>query len=65
MKYQFSFKEVNYGSVEIESKSAPSKEDVINAIMNGNAYYNETEYEDIRLCSSEKSKSDVERDVVR
>ena len=49
MKYTFSFKEVNYGSIEIESDQEPDIGDVIDAIMNGGAYIGDTEYEDISL----------------
>jgi len=47
LKYSFSFKEINYGSIEIESDHEPDNGDVIDAIMNGGAYYDNTEYEDI------------------
>ncbi len=32
-KYTFSFSEINYGSVEIESDHIPSQEEVVDAIM--------------------------------
>ena len=47
MKYSFSFKEINYGSIEIESDHEPDNGEVIDAIMNGGAFYDNTEYEDI------------------
>jgi hypothetical protein len=49
MKYIFSFKEINHGSIEIESDHEPDTGEVIDAIMNGGAYIGDTEYEDIRI----------------
>ena len=62
MKYEYSFKEVNYGGVEIESDHEPNRSDVVDAIMNGKAEYDDVEYEDIKLESPkpvEVSKTDV------
>jgi hypothetical protein len=56
MKYTFSFKEMNYGSVEIESANTPTKAEVIDAIESGNAFYKYTDYEDIQLIETEKTK---------
>jgi len=58
MKYTFNFTEINHGSVTIESKTRPSESDVVDAIHSGNAFYKNTEYEDIEYCGSERSKSD-------
>jgi len=55
MKYTFSFKEVNYGSIQVESNSMPVRADIINAIIMGGAYYKDTEYEDIKFEEQEKS----------
>ena len=49
MKYTFSFKEINYGSIEIESDHEPDNGEVIDAIMGGGAYYGDTGYENIAL----------------
>ena len=57
MEYEFNFIEVNYGSIAIESDTKPSREDVIDAIMKGDAYFKHTDYKDIRLCGSMKDKS--------
>ncbi|MCL2426327.1 MAG: hypothetical protein FWD05_08305 [Oscillospiraceae bacterium] len=65
MKYEFNFTEMNYGSVSIESDIQPTKSDVINAIMNGNANYKNTEYADIRHCGSTPQKSKSTRDLSR
>ena len=49
MKYTFTFKEINYGSIEIESDHMPDRSEAIDAIMNGSAFIGGTEYEDIQL----------------
>ena len=54
MKYLFTFKEINYGSIEIESDHLPDGGEVIDAIMNGGAYFKNTDHEDICLYESEK-----------
>jgi len=61
MKYTFSFKEANYGSVVVESNHVPDKSEVVDAIMNGNAFYKDTEYEDIQLIDTERKKPDRDR----
>ena len=50
MKYTFSFKEINYGSIDVESDHEPDKGEVIDAIMDGGAYFSDTEYEDVTLA---------------
>ena len=65
MKYTFSFKEINYGSITIDSDHEPDSGDVIDSIMNGNAYFNDTEYEDIRLDEIQKDKPKPERSYER
>jgi len=65
MKYTFSFTEINYGSIEIESKHMPGRGEVIDAIMNGNAYFKDTEYEDIKLCGQSRTTPYQERDMER
>ena len=64
MRYTFSFKEINYGSITIVSDHKPNTSEVTDAIMNGNAYYKNTEYDDIRLIETERipNKSKNERD---
>ena len=64
MKYTFSFKEINYGSITIDSDHKPDRGEVIDAIMNGNAYYKDTEYDDIQFIESERipNKTKNERD---
>ena len=65
MKYAFSFKEENYGRVEIEADHMPTTSEIIDAIESGNAYFKDTEYEDIRFEGCEhqppKRKNDRER----
>ena len=61
MKYTFSFKEVNYGSVEIEAANTPTRTEVIDAIQNGRAFYKDIEYEDIRFEGAESKTSKKER----
>ena len=65
MKFIYSFREINYGSVVIESDYPPSGAEVISAIMSGNAYYKDTEYEDIKLDNTERTKSKTERPYER
>jgi hypothetical protein len=65
MEYEFNFIEVNYGSIAIESDTKPTRDDVIEAIMKGNAYWNHTDYKDIRLCGSMKEKSRSVREQSR
>jgi len=65
MEYNFSFKEINYGSITIESATTPSRDEVIDAIMEGNAYFKDTEYKDIRLYDPSRTKSNKERDIER
>lgn len=48
-KFTFSFKEVNYGSITIEAEHPPDLSDVEVAIMNGGAFFKDTQYEDITL----------------
>ena len=64
MKYTFNFKEINYGSITIVSDHEPTTGEVTDAIMNGNAYYKDTEYDDIQLIETERipNKSKNERD---
>ena len=49
MKYLFSFTEINYGSIEITADCEPDRGTVIEEIMNGGAYYKDTEYGEIQL----------------
>jgi len=65
MKYEFSFKEVNYGSISIEAHTTPTRGDVIDAIMSGNAHFKDTDYEDIRLTSGSIDKPKPNRDRSR
>lgn len=64
MKYTFSFKEVNYGSITIEADHRPDGMEVEQAISEGNAFYKNTQYEDIFLeeeLNRPKAKRDFER----
>ena len=56
MKRTYLFKEINYGSIEIDSDRPLDDGDVINAIGDGGAYYKNTDYEDITLYEPEKTK---------
>ena len=65
MNYTFSFKEINYGSVIVNSDHVPSNAEVEEAIMNGQGFHKNTEYTDIKLDEQEpakvKRKDDFER----
>jgi len=65
MKYTFSFKEINYGSIAIDSDHQPDTGEVVDAIMNGGAFIKDTEYEDIRLDEAQKAKPKPERHFER
>jgi hypothetical protein len=65
MKYTFSFKEINYGSITIESDHQPDASEVVDAIMNGGAYIKDTEYEDIRLDEAVKTREKPDRSYER
>jgi hypothetical protein len=65
MKFRFTFKEISYGSVEIESDHMPGNSEVIDAIMDGNAYFGDTEYEDIIQDKPERTKPNPERHYER
>jgi hypothetical protein len=64
MKYTFSFKEINRGSIEIESDHMPDYDEVVDAIMSGNAYYKDTDYTDVKLVE-ELAKSKKPRNYER
>lgn len=49
MKYIFSFDEINHGRIIIISDHTPSEDEVIDAVMNGEVYYHNTEYGNVRL----------------
>ena len=51
-EYVFSFEEINGGSVKIKADSEPDRGDVIDAIQSGNAFYNNTEYGEIKLVET-------------
>lgn len=65
MKYTFSFKEVNYGSIVIEATHTPTRADVIDAIQNGSAFYKDTEYEEIKLNETDRQTPKKEREHER
>ena len=48
MKHTFYFTEINHGAVEIESDSVPDRNTVIQAVVDGNAMWGDSEYKDIR-----------------
>ena len=56
MKYFFSFREINYGSIVIESDHQPDTSEVVDAIMSGNAFIKDTEYEDVTFDKAERTK---------
>ncbi|MCL2666047.1 MAG: hypothetical protein FWE82_10575 [Defluviitaleaceae bacterium] len=61
MKYTFNFTEINYGSIEIESDHKPDNGEVTDAIMNGGAFYKNTDYVDIRMIESERKNNQSKR----
>ena len=61
MKYTYDFTEINYGSIEIDSDKRLDKGQVVNAIMNGGAFFKNTEYVDIRMIESERSNNQSKR----
>jgi len=65
MKHRFSFTEINYGSVTVESDTRPTESDVVDAIHNGNAYYKDTEYVNIKYHGSERDKTNRDRGLER
>jgi len=48
-KKTYIFKEINSGSIEIETEKTLTEDEVINEIWKGNAEYNSTKYDDIKL----------------
>ncbi|MCL2014082.1 MAG: hypothetical protein FWG69_03745 [Oscillospiraceae bacterium] len=56
MIYRFSFKEINYGSIDIVSSHEPDRGEVIEKIMEGCAFYKDTEYDYIKLEAKENDK---------
>jgi hypothetical protein len=56
LKYTFSFTEINFGSIEIESENEPSESEVTDAIANGGSFIKDTDYQDIELVGKELSK---------
>ena len=54
MKYIFSFEEIHFGSIVINCDHPPDRNEVIDFIMNGDAYYLDTEYGEIRLIETER-----------
>ena len=65
MKYVFSFEEINFGSIVIDSDHKPDRNEVIDHITNGSAYYLDTEYGEIKLIETERSTSKSERKYER
>lgn len=61
MKYTFSFKEINYGSIEIKSDATPTRAEVIDAIQTGGAFVKDTEYGEIQLVETERFTSKYKR----
>jgi hypothetical protein len=64
MKYVFTFSEINYGRIEIESDHKPDKGEVINQILEGKATYHDTDFTDFELVGRERTareKRDMER----
>ena len=53
MKYAFTFNEVNYGRIEIESNHNPDKSEIIEKILEGMADYKDTDFTDFRLVEAD------------
>lgn len=53
MKYVFTFNEVNYGRIEIESDHKPDNGEIIEKILEGKADYNDTDFTDFRLIKTD------------
>jgi len=53
MKYVFTFKEIIYGRIEIESKHEPDNDDIIEKILEGGADYSNTDFTDFRLVEAD------------
>jgi hypothetical protein len=49
MKYLFIFNEINFGRIEIEADHKPDNGEIIEKILEGNAYYHNTDFTDFRL----------------
>jgi|GEM_PF-3556899 len=61
MKYIFSFEETNYGSIAIEAATTPTRDEVIDAIQSGDAFYKDTEYGEIKLTETDRQAPKNER----
>jgi len=61
LKHTFFFTEVNYGVVEIESDTTPSKDDVIQQVMDGHAIWGDSEYKEIGLLDEKTQRVDYRR----
>ena len=53
MKYVYTFKEINYGRIEIETDHKPDNGDIIAEILAGKADYNDTEFIDFCLVEAD------------
>jgi hypothetical protein len=62
MKYVFTFSEINYRRIEIESDHKPDKSEIINQILEGKADYHETDFVDFRLDVRERQTPEKERE---
>jgi hypothetical protein len=65
MKYIFTFSEVNYGRIIIESDHRPDKDEIIVHILEGEADYHNTDFVDFRLIETERSTPNMERGMER
>jgi hypothetical protein len=65
MKYRFSFSEINYGSIVVESDRKPTEGELINAILEGKADYRDTDFTDFELVETERTKPKREREYER
>lgn len=61
MKYVFTFSEINYGNIEIESDHQPNEVKIIDKILDGEANYHHTDFDDFKLIAPEKMKPRNER----
>jgi hypothetical protein len=63
MKYVYTFKEVNYGRIEIESDRKLDNGDIIMEILEGKADYNDTDFTDFRLVEVDGEAKSNDKEV--
>ena len=58
MKFTFSFKEINYGIITVVSDHGiPKDSEIIDEIINGEAFISSTTYENITLVESDDDET--------